>query len=236
MDDTLSPWWYRTRDRVLFATYIVGFFGGDMLWRMTGAPYEDTAQWLAGFLGARWLEPIFVLAALAMVACFAMRLWGASYLSASVVWTPNAQTGALFVAGPFRFLRNPLYFGSLLMAVSFSLLASPLGCAIILAGNAIVMHMLMGYEAERMHERYGDVYDRYVHAVPALLPRLTPFSIEGSTTARPSLAQGVNAEIFSGTCAVAMILLVAMRGGLPIWVFLGLIVGGWLAQRLVASR
>lgn len=85
---------------VLFGIYVAAFYGGDVLWRAAGNGDTETAQWLAGLLGAGWLKPIFILATLAMIACWAIRVWGASYLSAAVVWNPNAQTSALLVGGP----------------------------------------------------------------------------------------------------------------------------------------
>jgi protein-S-isoprenylcysteine O-methyltransferase Ste14 len=234
--DVFSPWWYRRRDIIIFAIYVAGFLGGDMLWRATGASYVETGQWLASFLGARWLEPIFTLATLAMIGCFAIRTWGASYLSASVVWNPDARTDALLVDGPFRFLRNPLYLGNVLMAFGFGMLATPYGFAIIGIGHAIFLPMLAGYEAKGLREKYGAVYTAYARAVPAILPRLTPAHVAGSTTGTPSLAQGFKAEIFSGACAVAMILLVTVRWDKMHWIFLALVVGGFAVQRLTVRR
>ncbi len=42
------------------------------------------------------------------------------------MWSDDARTDSLVIAGPFRYLRNPLYVGNILMALSFSLFA-PIG-------------------------------------------------------------------------------------------------------------
>lgn len=232
MNDTPSPWWYRERDKVLFAIYLIAFFGGDFVSARIGTPVAPTAQWLSSLLGPGWREPLFALAVAAMIACYIIRLWGSSYLSARVVWTPQAQTGALYVDGPYRFVRNPLYLGNAFMALSFGMLATPIGFATIAIGHAIFLPMLMAYEAQELRARFGAAYDAFARAVPAVVPRLTPADVEGSTTRHPSLAQGLRAEIFSGACVLAMIVLVSWRSVTAYWIFLALIAGGWAVQRL----
>jgi protein-S-isoprenylcysteine O-methyltransferase Ste14 len=222
------------RDVVLFAIYFAAFWGGAVLWGMAGKPYMETAQWLARFLGPGWLLPVFSLATLAMMACWAIRVWGASYLSAGVVWNPSALTGALLVGGPYRYVRNPLYLGNLLMAIGFGLLATPYGFAIIIVGHAIFITMLVKHEAKGLRATFGPAYDAYVRVVPAIVPRFTPAPVIGDS-GHPSLVQGLKAEIFSAACALAMILLVTAYSGRLHWLFLGLIIGGWLAQKLTMA-
>ena len=195
-------------------------------------PEITLAGWLAGFLGANWAYPLLALGAAAMVGCFAIRAWGSSYLSASVVWNPDAQTGALLVDGPFGFVRNPLYLGSVLMALGFGMLATPLGFGIIALGHAIFLPMLMGYEARGLHEKYGAAYEAFALAVPAIVPRLTPAHVEGGAARTPSFSQGLRSEIFSACCAIAMILLIVVGWRYGQWIFYALILGGWLAQRI----
>jgi len=206
MTQRRSPWWYRFRELIFAASYFVGFVGGDAL-TPGNDPTLPTFVVAGRFLGDRGPELLLALATLCVIGCWAIRVWGASYLRAAVVWNQNALNHRLIVAGPFRYLRDPLYLGSLLLAVGFGLLAPPLGFALIVVANAILVRMLIREEAALMRASYGETYDAYRAAVPSLVPRLGPADVAGSETVRPSLAQGLRSEIFSAGFAIAMVLL-----------------------------
>ncbi|MGP6159696.1 MAG: methyltransferase family protein [Vulcanimicrobiaceae bacterium] len=75
-----------------------------------------------------------LLAGLACVALgYVLRVGGASYLAADVVWSHAIESDSLVIAGPFRFVRHPLYLGTLLIlagaAVTLPLAAVGAGSA-----------------------------------------------------------------------------------------------------------
>jgi len=238
MTERRSPWWYRFREALFAAAYFVGFVGGDALTGGgdTGRPAFAAA---GSYLGERGPELLLAFATLCVVACWAIRVWGASYLRAAVVWNPDALTHRLIVAGPFRYLRDPLYLGSLLLAVGFGLLASPIGFALIVGANAILVGMLIHEEAILMRARYGATYDAYRAAVPSLVPRLGPANVPGSEKVGPSLAQGLRSEVFSAAFAIGMVLL-AFGGPrmLPAFYAIGItgLVASQILRRLPAAR
>jgi len=96
-----------------------------------------------------------------------IRAWASGHLR------KNAE---LATSGPYAHTRNPLYFGSFVMAV---------GCAIAggswLMGAWLVLCFLAVYwpvmqaEAAHMRTLFGDAYARWSAEVPLLLPRLTPY-------------------------------------------------------------
>lgn len=229
-----SPWWYRQRGAVLAAVYVLAFFGGSLLWTLGGREDESLAAWAGTRLGNFGPDLVLALGTLLTIMAWAIRVWGASYLSARVVWNPDATTNALLVDGPFRYLRNPLYLGNALLALGIGTLASPFGFAILIIGHAIFLPMLMRFEERGLHERYGTAYDAYARAVPAIIPRLTPAHVNGSVTGTPSLAQGLRAEILSAALAVGM-LEVWFAGRYGGKIFIALFIAGWFAQLLVTQ-
>lgn len=161
-----------------------------------------------------------------------MRLWGSSYLSANVVWHRDALQNALFVDGPFRYVRNPLYLGNDLQAVGIGILAPPIGWGIIVAGNLIFTAALAAHEAAEMQVRYGSTYDAYRRSVPAIVPRLSPARVAGSVTGHPSLRTGIRAELLTAGLAIGMIA-VAIDGESALPLFGAIWFGCWLLQMLV---
>ena len=96
-----------------------------------------------------------------------IRAWASGHLR------KNAE---LAVGGPYAHTRNPLYFGSFVMAA---------GCAIAggswLIGAWLVLFFLAVYwpvmqaEAAHMQTLFGDAYAQWSADVPLFLPRLTPY-------------------------------------------------------------
>jgi protein-S-isoprenylcysteine O-methyltransferase Ste14 len=103
----------------------------------------------------------------------AIRFWAAGYLF---------KTVELVTAGPYRFTRNPLYLGRLLIFTGVCVMARlpfRLNLVVMVAGWAI----FFGYylrrkervEPARLREVHGEPYARYFRAVPALFPTLRPY-------------------------------------------------------------
>ncbi len=82
----------------------------------------------------------------------------------------------LATGGPYSYTRNPLYFGSLALAVGFVLAARSwwiaAGLALIFLG---VYLPVIGAEEAFLRARFPQFED-YFRNVPRLLPRVTPFS------------------------------------------------------------
>ncbi len=108
-----------------------------------------------------------------VVAGEAVRLWAAGHL---------LKTVEFVTAGPYRYTRNPLYLGRLLIFSGLCVMARlPFGLngLVLLTGWAI----FFGYylprkervEPARLRAAHGDAYDRYHRAVPSLFPALVPY-------------------------------------------------------------
>lgn len=79
---------------------------------------------------------------------------------------------ALATAGPYAYTRNPLYLGSLLMAVGFAIAARSwwIAAALLLMYFAIYLPVIRG-EEEFLRQRFPQFED-YARRVPRILPRL----------------------------------------------------------------
>ena len=100
-------------------------------------------------------------------------------------WDPPAH---LVVRGPYRFVRNPMISGVLLVIVAESLfLRSWLHAAwaaIFLLANILYIPSV---EEPRLEKRFGEPYRTYKVHVPRFLPRFTPWNDgDGASSAAPS--------------------------------------------------
>jgi protein-S-isoprenylcysteine O-methyltransferase Ste14 len=82
----------------------------------------------------------------------------------------------LATTGPYAYVRNPLYLGSLIMAVGFACAARSWW----IAGIAVVFFFAIYIPVIRGEENYlGSRFTEfagYVRSVPSMLPRVTPYS------------------------------------------------------------
>jgi protein-S-isoprenylcysteine O-methyltransferase Ste14 len=131
----------------------------------------------AAMLLLLWLArptPLGVSAGFVIVAAGeAIRFWAAGHLY---------KTVELITAGPYRYTRNPLYLGRLLIFTGLCIMAwlpRYLSLLVLAAGYVI----FFGYylrrkervEPARLREAHGEAYERYFRAVPALFPTLKPY-------------------------------------------------------------
>ena len=87
----------------------------------------------------------------------------------------------LATTGPYAYTRNPLYLGSLILAVGFAISARNIwiGAGLIVIFLAIYLPVIRGEEAF-LRERFAD-FAEYARQVPRLWPRLDSFNtIRGS--------------------------------------------------------
>ena len=84
----------------------------------------------------------------------------------------------LVVSGPYRFVRNPMYFGMgialLGEAIVFPHITSTLLIMIAILW-LFVTGFVMAYEEPTLRRMFGDDYEAYCRSVRRWIPRLTPF-------------------------------------------------------------
>jgi protein-S-isoprenylcysteine O-methyltransferase Ste14 len=127
---------------------------------------------LVGF--ARPTRASVALGATLVVAGEGLRVWAAGHLR---------KTVELITSGPYAHTRNPLYLGRLLVFTGLCAAARlPYGASwIVLVAGAVVFFAYYlprkeRVEPARLLATHGERYRRYRSAVPALLPRATPYA------------------------------------------------------------
>jgi len=88
-------------------------------------------------------------------------------------WDPPRK---LVVRGPYRFVRNPMISGVILVLIGEAMVYQSPALAIwavtFFAINAIVIPLV---EEPQLRDRFGDAYIEYSNHVPRLIPRKTPW-------------------------------------------------------------
>ena len=139
----------------------------------------STLEWLALEMGRTGIvsfsaavPAVIVLGAVFGALAAWLRVWGAAYLGYDVVHHEQMQAGAVMAAGPYRYMRNPLYLGGWFMMAALALLITPSGALFMLALTAFFyLRLILGEEAF-LAGKLGEPYQQYLRAVPRIVPRV----------------------------------------------------------------
>jgi protein-S-isoprenylcysteine O-methyltransferase Ste14 len=142
--------------------------------------------WIARASRVRWTWPAGPLEWAAVVAGAVVGTIGLALFASSLrhfavegrgtlaPWDPPRR---LVVRGPYRFVRNPMISGVILMlcGLALGLRSAQHGrwAALFIAANLLYIPLL---EEPQLEARFGDAYRRYRAAVPRILPRLRPWT------------------------------------------------------------
>src|SRR6201987_1005270 len=114
----------------------------------------------------RFARAAIAIGALLVFLSAAIRTWGAAYLRTDVVHDTAQHSEALVADGPFRYVRNPLYFANLPMAAGIGVLASRSGFVLLVLANWIFVYRLIFREEKALRINQGEFYLAYCRAVP----------------------------------------------------------------------
>lgn len=114
---------------------------------------------------------VIVAGALAAAIGMVLRVWGAAYLGYDVVHHAEMQAGALMAAGPYRYVRNPLYLGGWFMMLAICLVLTPSGALFVMLLVTILYLRMIRSEEKFLAAELGEPYKEYLRAVPRLVPR-----------------------------------------------------------------
>jgi protein-S-isoprenylcysteine O-methyltransferase Ste14 len=99
----------------------------------------------------------------------ALRAWATGHLR---------KNDALATTGPYAYTRNPLYLGSLVIGLGFTIAAGRLILGLVFAVLFLGIYVpVMRVEKKTLAELFGKDYQDYASAVPLFLPRVTAYRV-----------------------------------------------------------
>lgn len=100
-----------------------------------------------------------------------IRIWAAGHLQKNEVLT---------VSGPYSYVKNPLYIGTILITTGFCILADNI--YLLAASTLMFCFHYIPYkkrvEGERLRKLFGEQFEDYDQKVPDYIPRIVPYSKE----------------------------------------------------------
>ena len=102
-----------------------------------------------------------------------LRAWASGHLK---------KNEALATSGPYAYTRNPLYLGSFLIGLGFTIAAAQVLLVLIFLIMILGIYLpVMRVESATLAELFGKKYVRYAKEVPLLFPRLSAYRKQSGT-------------------------------------------------------
>jgi len=119
------------------------------------------------FLLAQARPATLIVGGLVALPGLALRAWATGHLR---------KNDALATTGPYAYTRNPLYLGSFVIGLGFTIAAGRLILGLVFAALFLGIYVpVMRVETKTLDELFGKDYQDYAAAVPLFLPRITPY-------------------------------------------------------------
>jgi len=97
----------------------------------------------------------------------AIRAWASGHIR---------KASVLAVTGPYAYTRNPLYVGSFIMGLGFTIAAGRALLVLIFIIMILGIYLpVMRVESQTLSELFGKKYQRYANEVPLFWPRFSPY-------------------------------------------------------------
>ena len=135
--------------------------------------------WL--FLVAKTTERQLHVGLLLMVCGEALRLWANGYVGRVKVnltqrWRGDAKIGQLVTAGPYAYVRHPLYLGTFLIGAGFCVMVGNIWFSLAAVSLFLITYgNKMAEEDEMLEHEWGETFVAYRHAVSQWLPWRRPY-------------------------------------------------------------
>ena len=205
-----SAFEYRFRFLIHGLIYVLGFVAPWDNWLHLDSvrTWQLLAAWPArnGWLSFSTATiAVLVLGILCAFAGAFLRTWGTAYLTPSVVQDGAMHGAAVIAAGPYRYLRNPLYLGTILHTFALALLMPPSGAIFCILAIGLFQLRLIGAEEPFLAQKLGEPYRAYKASVPRLLPALAPRT--DASAIKPAWPKAFLGEIYMWGVMISFALL-----------------------------
>ena len=166
---------FRLRFLIIVVIYLLGFIApwNSLLHLDSIRTWQYLAAWPArsGWIGfSAATITVLILGILSAVAGALLRTCGSAYLGPSTVQAGAMHGEGVVAAGPYRYLRNPLYLGAFFHTFALALLMPPSGAIFSILAITLFQLRLIFAEEFFLTAKLGAPYLDYCAKVPRLFP------------------------------------------------------------------
>jgi protein-S-isoprenylcysteine O-methyltransferase Ste14 len=146
-----------------------------------------------------------------------IRCWAVGY-SGVTTRGDVVEAPELVTAGPYAYVRNPLYVGNFITAAGFAIAFTGKNRCIArlaltggsLAAMAAVYAAIVPHEEAFLRSQFGAAFNEYCDRVPPVVPSLTPID-DGAGEWKPDVVRTAESKTFATFAAMLALLIIKAR-------------------------
>jgi len=139
---------------ILFVIFVIGMVS-DLFFIKVSSSWQDVIPWYV---------PVIIFIPLLFVSIYLVQS------GLKKVFKEERKELEVISSGVFGFVRHPIYLGSILIFLSFTILSLSIVALIICFVIIVFYYYLCRYEERLLIEKLGDKYGNYMKKVPMLIP------------------------------------------------------------------
>ncbi len=114
---------------------------------------------------------LFLIIAFLNILAGALRVSACAYLGSEVMMKKEVQAKKMIIAGPYAYVRNPIYLSDILSMTAVSLAGNIYSLAILFPAKIISSLFFCFYEERNLLKYLGNEYKDYYDRVPRFIPK-----------------------------------------------------------------
>ena len=139
-----------------------------------------------------------------------LRLWSVGYAGGATRSRTLGAARNLVTAGPYAYVRNPIYLGNLILSLGVCIIATVYWMVLVLLVGYFIQYLpIIASEEAYMRKSCGSAYQAYYTAVPKFLPRLRSYPNPSAHSF--SLSRALKSEKRTLTAIVCVLVLIVVR-------------------------
>jgi S-adenosylmethionine-diacylglycerol 3-amino-3-carboxypropyl transferase len=160
--------WFEIRIFISLSIVLIFTTISFLLFKNNPSVIESAGRWigLPDRISTRY--GYYIIAFLVLLASL-IRMWAGSILSSETVMAFKIRNNKLMITGPYKLVRNPIYFADLIAFTALSFCLKPIGL-IIPVLIRLHYYQLIRYEEDKLVSKFGNTYEEYIRSVPAVIP------------------------------------------------------------------
>lgn len=143
-----------------------------------------------------------------------LRYWGVAYAGSLTRVTGGVGAPEVIVAGPFAYVRNPLYLGNIFLYVGVGIMSNALFPWLVLVAAVYFIfqyYQIVILEEEFLRSTFGISYENFSRNVPRFVPRVTRYRDEVQDHQRPDWGGAMRSEKRTLQAIVLVLIVLLVR-------------------------
>lgn len=130
-----------------------------------------------------------------------LRVRACAYIGSSVMMKKEVQARKVVAAGPYAYVRNPIYLADIMSMTATAFAGNFLSLIVLFFGKLLTTLLFCIYEESNLLEYIGADYKDYYDRVPRFIPKFYPYH-RASVEIRPDYYDGLLHSFYPfGICA-----------------------------------